>query len=302
MREIAESILALGILGMMAALIAPSIREPVVRWFENKPKRIWILPTLLTLHYSVFTFLNHFWRPEMVFRVALYFFAITLIIHHSRRKQGAWNFLLISALLIPPVLSFLPRYWGKVIGIDFPGGVFATSLYLLIALPFWRNIDLNARWSLKASDIAWIPGIYIALFVVIFPIATLLHFIHPGFTAIAHNSVPRLIYIFTLGIFLKTGLVEELVFRGMIQNLILRKLRFLPGLLLSSFIFGLTHIGQHTPNGMGTTFSFPNWRYVICATIAGIGYGYVYEKRKSLVGASLLHAMVDFTWKTFLSG
>ncbi len=93
----------------------------------------------------------------------------------------------------------------------------------------------------------------------------------------------------SLGILIFTAWPEELLFRGLLQNLLARSSKNeLAGWWTSSVLFGLAHI---TNNG-----HFPNWRYVILATIAGLFYGWTWRKTNSLFASALLHAAVDVTW------
>ena len=73
-------------------------------------------------------------------------------------------------------------------------------------------------------------------------------------------------------IFAGTALPEEILFRSLIQNLLM--LRFgatTRTLLLAAFIFGCAHLD----NGPQPV---PNWRYMILATIAGVAYGKVFQR------------------------
>jgi membrane protease YdiL (CAAX protease family) len=92
-----------------------------------------------------------------------------------------------------------------------------------------------------------------------------------------------------IGIFLLTAWPEELLFRGLLQNSLTRTLSSESGgWILASIIFGLAHI---TNNGV-----FPNWRYALLATIAGIFYGRTWRKTASIFPAAIVHALVDTTW------
>ena len=91
-----------------------------------------------------------------------------------------------------------------------------------------------------------------------------------------------------LGILLFTAWPEEFLFRGVLQNLLSRSFKNQwAGLIVASVIFGLSHI-LHKP--------FPNWKYVILATIAGLFYGHAYIKTRSLVPGALVHGLVDISW------
>jgi membrane protease YdiL (CAAX protease family) len=57
--------------------------------------------------------------------------------------------------------------------------------------------------------------------------------------------------------------------------------------LWSSMLFGWAH--------------FEDWRYLIFATIAGIGYCQTFRKTNNLFAASALHMLVDVIWGAVLS-
>src|SRR5205814_3081477 len=89
-------------------------------------------------------------------------------------------------------------------------------------------------------------------------------------------------------IFAGTALPEEILFRSLIQNLLMQRLG--PGaatLLLSSLIFGCAHLNNGPQPG-------PNWRYMILATIAGVAYGRVFQKASTVLSSSALHTLVDW--------
>jgi hypothetical protein len=90
-------------------------------------------------------------------------------------------------------------------------------------------------------------------------------------------------------IFVGTALPEEILFRALIQNLMMQ--RFGPTtrtLFWASFIFGSAHL-DNGPQAL------PNWRYMILATIAGLAYGKIFQKSSSVVSSAALHMMVDWT-------
>jgi membrane protease YdiL (CAAX protease family) len=103
-------------------------------------------------------------------------------------------------------------------------------------------------------------------------------------------SIARLrsLPVAVIGITFFTAWPEEFLFRGILQNLFSRTLKSQwIGLAVASVVFGLSHI-LHAP--------FPNWKYVILATIAGIFYGHAWMKTGSLLPGALVHALVDISW------
>jgi membrane protease YdiL (CAAX protease family) len=129
------------------------------------------------------------------------------------------------------------------------------------------------------------------------PLGLALKFIHPHSTApLAHGSVeglgPVLNFLFLfVGIYLTVAIPEEMMFRGILQNLLVHTIykgpRGLYGLLIASVVFGAAHL-HHAP--------VPNWRYAILATLAGIFYGNIYRTRQRLCASALTHALVDTIW------
>jgi uncharacterized protein len=94
--------------------------------------------------------------------------------------------------------------------------------------------------------------------------------------------------ISVLGILFFTAWPEEFFFRGILQNLLSKTFKNdWAGLVIASVIFGFSHI-RHAP--------FPNWKYVLMATIAGLFYGHAWMKTRSLVPGVMVHALVDISW------
>ena len=117
-----------------------------------------------------------------------------------------------------------------------------------------------------------------------------------------HREMPRLwmapaAWIFT---FAFVAMPEELFFRGLVQNLLERRMTRNLALLVASILFGLSHFnkrsgGQFLVAIAGHTFAF-NWRYVLLATIAGIFYGRAWRDKRRLFASSITHTSVDTVW------
>jgi uncharacterized protein len=120
---------------------------------------------------------------------------------------------------------------------------------------------------------------------IVIPLGLLLHFVHfhPGWPRPWLAPIPAA-WIFT---FIFVALPEELFFRGLVQNLLERRLGRYGALVLASILFGLSHFNK------GAHF---NWRYVLLAAIAGLFYGRAWREKRRLFASSITHASVDTVW------
>jgi membrane protease YdiL (CAAX protease family) len=77
----------------------------------------------------------------------------------------------------------------------------------------------------------------------------------------------------------------------LLQNVLSRSCKSeFAGWWTASVLFGFSHI---------TNLGFPNWRYVILASIAGLFYGWTWRRTNSIFASALVHAAVDTTWHFF---
>ena len=118
----------------------------------------------------------------------------------------------------------------------------------------------------------------------VLPLGFLLGFLH-WHGSRAHPLEFPGAWIFT---FFFVALPEELYFRGLIQNLLERRINRNAALIIASILFGLSHFNKRT--------TFFNWKYVILAAIAGFFYGRAWRERKRLFASSITHATVDAVW------
>lgn len=201
-----------------------------------------------------------------------------------------WQDVVVSILLIAFVLSGqLKGIWNVPANLDF-----MSRLYLVTVASwswvFLRPVPgLGYSFRISSSILREAALNFVYFTVIAIPVGFKLHFIR-------WNPRWHGIGIFTLNyleIFLFVALLEELFFRGFLQNLLSNTLASsVLGQAIVSVLFGLFHI-LHAP--------FPNWRYVVLASIAGWFYGSAYRKTGSLMASSLLHAAVDTAWRTWLA-
>jgi uncharacterized protein len=205
----------------------------------------------------------------------------------SGGKPGSWqDYAAIVAIALPIKLG-----WLRVL-FPFPDSRLVYVLTVLMgvnaalaAFLFVRRIEgigYVAGWSRGWGRAYVIP---VALITAIdIPLGIKLRFISFG----PRHSDWRLMALNVGAIFFFTAAPEELLFRGLLQNALGKTLASeRAGWIVASIIFGFSHIG----NG-----HFPNWKYVLLATIAGFFYGYAWRKSRSLFPGALVHATVDGLW------
>jgi membrane protease YdiL (CAAX protease family) len=158
----------------------------------------------------------------------------------------------------------------------------STGVAAFVLLRKLDGIGYAVEWK---RGFGWQFILNFGLFAAIaIPLGMRMHFLawDPSFARV--RSLP----LFAPGILLFTAWPEEFLFRGVLQNLLSRTFNSKwAGLLVASLIFGLSHI-IHAP--------FPNWKYVLLATIAGLFYGHTWMRTGSLFPGALVHAFVDISW------
>lgn len=188
---------------------------------------------------------------------------------------------IVIALWLPIEFRILPP-----LPLPAPNGVdmrklvgLVDAMYLfLVARPL---PGIGYTYRLTARDAATAVIVFLAYAVVALPIGFATGFIgwRPELDATHLVGGPLIIY-------LVTGLPEEFLFRGLLQNLLTQWLGLRSGLVVASIIFGLAHL--------------PDPRYVLLAAIAGVAYGLVYARTQRITASAITHALVDATWGAFL--
>lgn len=217
----------------------------------------------------------------------LVFLPLALAASAKRQPPGAWqDFLTIAGVWV--ALKFLPAQWLW----PYPGGrlahIFTVLLCLNVAL---ASFVLRRRVNGIGYSIGWGKswGLYVLGSLIVFgciaiPLGRGMHFIEFAPRWGAWSSLP----VVTLEILLFTAWPEEFLFRGLLQNMLSRASKSdLAGWWTAAGMFGFAHI---------TNGGFPNWKYVILASIAGIFYGWTWRKTGSIFASALVHAGVDVTW------
>jgi hypothetical protein len=230
---------------------------------------------------------NFSWRRTAV-AAAYTLTPVLLAISAGTTKPGAWqDYAAMLAIFLPLKLRLPTVLWP----LGGPTVSYVATMLLAVSVAlatflFVRQFDgvgYNIVWGRDAMFAVLLHFGLLAIIVI--PLGTVLHFIRFDPSQAHWRSLPS----DAISIFLLTAWPEELLFRGLLQNSLVRTLSSENGgWFAASMMFGLAHIAN---NG-----AFPNWRYAILAAIAGMFYGRCWRKTNSIFTSAIVHALVDTTW------
>src|SRR5574341_100776 len=215
---------------------------------------------------------------------------LALLFRPERRGPlDALDIVAVLALWLPIEFDLLPDVAAQIGEASLPiplltGIVLGFLLFLVI-----RPLDgLGYTFRLRPTDPLWALAAWAAFGLVGIPLGVAMGFIRPGLAEFdAAGWLVRLISIYFFN-----ALPEEMLFRGIIQNLI--EQRWGRGWLTlgaAAAIFGLAHINNTT-----AFHAPPNWPYVLMAGLAGIAYGWAWRKTGKITGSAITHTLVNFVW------
>lgn len=192
-------------------------------------------------------------------------------------------------LALPVLSGWIRGIWTVPVNLDFMARLFMVSTGAWTFL-IWRGTP-GAGYDFRVSTASARDALSnFALFVILgMPLGLALNFIGwsprwQGWGTLAFDFVTIFVFI---------AVPEELFFRGLFQNLLEGACGSRYGAqAVASALFGFSHI-LHAP--------FPNWRYVLLASIAGWFYGEAYRGTRSLMASATTHALVDTVWRTWLT-
>ncbi len=198
----------------------------------------------------------------------------------SERGLTAWDVLfLLSSWQI-----FNLKIWQAYLAPGINGNAYYPSATILILLLCWfmKRRGLNPGIRLSASDAKLVLK-SLGVLLILIPIG-----LGMGFLNFSPEISLKFMASSALTYTIFVGIPEELVFRGILQNLLERNLKN-PWLaaILSNILFAFiyTHL-----TGQGI---FPNWKYVGLAFAAGLVYAGSYLKSSNILVPVSVHGLVD---------
>jgi membrane protease YdiL (CAAX protease family) len=287
------------LLGAFVGLADESFIKQLRQWSMASAIAAGALPCMLLVPYLILAVGTGTFSALGCAKLVAYILVPTALLLPDRtrhRERLNWRDLLAMLALAVPVSAGWLRgiwIWPQDLYIFRPIFCVLVGGYAFMVL---RNLDrVGFRLLWRRRDISYGLLNLLAFALLAIPIGIGLNFLHPH-SAPTHiqfrgMGLPANFLIVFIGIYLTVAIPEELLFRGILQNILTRTIRSGPpglyALLIASVVFGASHL-HHAP--------VPNWRYAILATLAGVFYGNVYRTRQRLCASALTHALVDALW------
>ena len=287
-----SALAALGIYLCFLLTIVLVVAPAVVDLQHWKPKLI-LLPLIWSIPYLTYAAGTGDFQPLAFCRLLLVALPLPLLYRllpvHDLSRFNRQDFA-VGAWLIAVVLTHqLKGVWTVPANLDFMGRLFLIS----IAAWTWTFVRpvprLGYTFSFPLMTLKAVLSNFCLFALIAIPLGLIIRFTawNPQWRGVGSFCVDF------LSIFLFIALLEELFFRGFLQSLMTPNLGSSTGAqVLVSCLFGLFHI-LHAP--------FPNWRYVLLASVAGWFYGSAFRQGGNLMSSAVMHALVDTLWRTFFS-
>jgi uncharacterized protein len=280
------------LLAAVLAFFTPAIQTRLQRRLHRTPAAVWFLPLLLTAIFAAASLLVGVFSIPLTLLLLAYTAAPVACAYVQGSgflsRPTALDFLTIALLWLPLEFgagqTLIPRpAQGFLHSVAY--GI-AILLGLALFLGFRTFPGMKYHLPRRAADFRLPLVGFLLLAPVLAVVGIAIGFIPwPHLPVKTAGQMAAAVAI----IFVGTALPEEILFRSMIQNLIMLRLGASGRtLFLAAVIFGCAHL-DNGPQPL------PNWRYMIMATIAGWAYGRVFQKAGSVTSSAGLHMLVDWT-------
>ena len=247
-----------------------------------------LTPCLLIVPYLISALPQGLFRWSMCLGMMAIILAMTILLRQANAAAPEWRDWLVLAILgISVDLHFFDRAW-PVAGLSgIPKLVFVDAgLYGYLVIRPIGNIGFDFRIRRPDLLVGLREFLYVAPIAIALGFA--LRFLHLHRTL----SNPLAFAAGWLFTFFFVAIPEELFFRGLMLNMLERRMSSKGALIITSLLFGLAHFNKRA--------AWFNWRYVIIAAVAGISYGRAWLADRRLIASSITHATVDTVWSIWL--
>jgi hypothetical protein len=242
------------------------------------------LAVLACIPYLVFSIPRHQFEWPLALLMAVFPVVLSaLMVDWAAEPRFGWrDAIVLLALALMLELQVLSPAWpyrglGSLPKIYLAG----VALYLYLVVRGIRGMGYSFAFSRRTVPIALRELLFFTPFGIGLGLTLKFIAFQPRWPSLATAAAAVLVT------FLLTAVPEELFFRGILQNLLERRIGRSGALVLASVLFGLSHFHK------GAAF---NWRYVLLATIAGIFYGRAWRSDRKILTSAMTHTAVDVIW------
>lgn len=273
---------------LFAGMLLFAARGVTERVAASGPGAGWLVGIALFLVYLMYAIGTGTLSLVRLGEVALFLFVLLAVLASAGgAAAGAWqDFFVLAAIWVAIKFGPSQTIW------PYPGGRLSYILSILVAVNLAiagfvvmrrvKGVGYNIGWGS-----GWTFSILASLLgfaCIAIPLGVKLRFIAFDVQWSHWKTEPAL----ALGILFFTAWPEEFLFRGLLQNCLSRAIKNdLAGWAFASVLFGFSHI---------TNGGFPNWRYVLLASIAGFFYGWTWRRTNSIFASAIVHGAVDVLW------
>ena len=274
-----------------ALYLAAGMQSTRERLEELSPSRLALLTTVAAaVPYTICTVgLGVFdWRSAFLILVLAAFASYFYVLLPHR---PAIDLVFLACIASVVLLKVFPRL--------FPAPLPRLELSVLGAA-MWVRTTMLVMLSIRKMDgvgFGFLPrardwGIGLRYYLLFMPVAVALA-LWLGFVRVQPRPFGLRMVLLTVatffGILWIVALSEEFFFRGVLQQTLDKLLDSrVAGLIIASLVFGAVHLPFR---------AFPNWRFAILATLAGVAYGLAFRAAGSIRAAMVAHALVVTTWR-----
>jgi membrane protease YdiL (CAAX protease family) len=295
------------LMGTTVAAISLGSTKVVEFWrlrLEKRPWLCWTYPAGIWLLYALGTLAGGHAVLKNILVLGVYL-ALPVAFAQVRQLWGDWLMVASAAVPILCGLVYLPN-------LPAPEAHHQVQVHPLFGacIGFWavsvvRNLDgFQFRLAFSLSDLRLGLRLFAIYAIVIYPLSIFLGFgdltrvfsLHREW----HSPWWAVYTLLPIGMYFYPALVEEALYRGVLQNLLAKSFRSQwLALAVVAVVFGWTHFKPHDGASMDELVWFRE--YVVFAVLAGAVYGYAYLKTKRIMPGAIAHALVDSVWLTIFN-
>ncbi len=279
--------------GLMLSLGSEKASQQFNTWLRRDKNSTFYIAGGIAFLFALPGLLLGTFNPYYTIIFGIIVFAVFGSLKQNKADSFALNWTDIAIWIILWIPFDLRWFTDMQPNLDYTWWAIAISLIAVIAWYGYRGADIGFNLVPKFKDLYVALLALLVIMVLVVPPGLATGFL--AFSIPESFDIPKLAISF-IGLFLTVALPEELFFRGILLRGLERIFtkKWIP-LVISSLAFGLMH--WNNISGLSAQIT-----YVSLAAIAGLGYGWAYQKSgNNLFAAILVHTLVDWIWKLFLT-